>query len=453
MEILHTLFYFILSIGILVAFHEYGHFWVARKVGVKVIRFSIGFGKIVWRYQKNPDSTEYVLSAVPLGGYVKMVDEREGEVAKEDLPFAFNRQSLLKRTAIVLAGPVFNLLLAVVLYWFVFILGETGMRPIVGPVASDTIALQAGFVEGEEIIAVDGRLTPTWSEAIGSIFSSAMGGHEGIIVKVKSADDAIYNRTMVIPEKDSGEPEILFKKIGLTPWEPDIKPVIGKILEFKPAAEAGLKTGDLVVSMDSIAVENWMDLVDYVQSHPGQSISLIIERDGVHIPVKLTPDRIESEQGTIGKIGAGVYVSDELIESLQVDYRLSPLEAIPAAFARTWQYSKATIKMMGLMLVGKASIENLSGPISIAQYAGQSANMGFVYFLKFIALVSVSLGVLNLMPIPVLDGGHLMLFVIEAIKGSPLSLKTQIIFQNVGMALLLTLMTIAIFLDIERLFQ
>ncbi len=453
MEILHTIFYFIVSIGILVAFHEYGHFWVARKVGVKVIRFSIGFGKIIWRYQRNSESTEYVFSAIPLGGYVKMVDEREGDVATEDLPFAFNRQSLLKRTAIVIAGPVFNLFLAVVLYWVVFLMGETGMRPLVGPVAKDTFAAQAGFVEGEEIVSVNDKLTPTWTEAMTTIFSSALGGNEGINVAVISSDDVANVRTLVIPVKESSEPELLIKQLGLTPWEPEIKPVIGKILEFKPAAEAGLVTGDLVITMDGISVVNWMQLVDYIQSHPGQAINLMIERDGVHIPVMVTPETIETEQGIVGKIGAGVDVPEDLIKSLQVNYSLSPLAAIPAAFARTWQYSKATIKMMGLMLTGKASVDNLSGPISIAQYAGQSAEMGFIHFLKFLALVSVSLGVLNLMPIPVLDGGHLLLFAIEAVKGSAVSMKTQIIFQNVGMALLLSLMSLAVFLDIERLFQ
>jgi len=453
MDILHALFYFIVSISILVAFHEFGHFWVARKVGVKVIRFSIGFGKIIWRYQKNPENTEYVLSAVPLGGYVKMVDEREGDVAQKDLPFAFNRQSLLKRTAIVLAGPLFNLLLAVLLYWLIFMIGETGMRPILGPVAEDSIAAQAGFVEGEEILSIDGKSTPTWNEAIGTIFSSAMGGNQGIDIEVKSANGLVLKRTLVIPEKDSSEPEILFSKLGLTPWEPELQPIIGKVLDLKPAAKAGLRPGDLVLSMDGVSVANWMELVDYVQSRPGQMIDLLIERDGIHLNLKITPERIETDQGVVGKIGAGVNVPEGLIESLQVNYSLTPMQAIPAAFARTWQYSRATIKMMGMMLIGKASVENLSGPISIAQFAGQSASMGLLYFMKFVALVSVSLGILNLMPIPVLDGGHLMLFAIEAIKGAPLSLKAQLIFQNIGMALLLTLMSIAVFLDIGRLAQ
>ena len=453
MEFINTLFYFIVAIGLLVSFHEFGHFWVARKTGVKVIRFSVGFGKILWRYQKTPASTEYVLSAIPLGGYVKMVDEREGPVCKEDLPFAFNRQALWVRTAIVAAGPIFNLILAVVLYWCVFIVGEVGMRPIVGPVAEDTLAAQAGFVEGEEIITVNDSKTRTWTEAMGTIFTSALDADQGIDIMVESITGENFNRTIEIPGEISQDPEKLYKQLGLIPWSPKIDPVIGKILENSPAASAGLQTGDLVISGDGIVIKEWMQWVEYVRSHPGVVIKLIIERDSLQLPLSITPETVESDSGEVGKIGAAVKIPDGLRDSLIVEYSLPPLAALMAACDRTYFYSITTLKMMGKMLIGKASVKNLSGPISIAQYAGQSAEMGVVHFLKFLALVSISLGVINLLPIPVLDGGHLMFFAIEALKGSPVSEKVQIYFQQIGIAILVSLMGLAVFLDIERLFQ
>lgn len=453
MEFINTLFYFIVAIGLLVSFHEFGHFWVARKTGVKVIRFSVGFGKILWRYQKTPASTEYVLSAIPLGGYVKMVDEREGPVCKEDLPFAFNRQALWVRTAIVAAGPIFNLILAVVLYWCVFIVGEVGMRPIVGPVAEDTLAAQAGFVEGEEIITVNDSKTRTWTEAMGTIFTSALDADQGIDIMVESITGENFNRTIEIPGEISQDPEKLYKQLGLTPWSPKIDPVLGKILENSPAASAGLQAGDLVISGDGIEIKEWMQWVEYVRSHPGVVIKLIIERDGLQLPLSITPETVESDSGEVGKIGAAVKIPDGLRDSLIVEYSLPPLAALMAACDRTYFYSITTLKMMGKMLIGKASVKNLSGPISIAQYAGQSAEMGVVHFLKFLALVSISLGVINLLPIPVLDGGHLMFFAIEALKGSPVSEKVQIYFQQIGIAILVSLMGLAVFLDIERLFQ
>ena len=453
MDIIQTVFYFILVIGILVAFHEFGHFWVARKLGVKVLRFSIGFGKVLFRYQKAEKQTEYVLSAIPLGGYVKMVDEREGPVSKEDLPFAFNRQALWKRTAIVAAGPIFNLLLAIALFWVVFMTGETGLKPIIGPAVEGTLAAQADFVKGEEIQKVNGKKIRTWTDALTALFASALEGGQEVEIEVRNFDDETVIRTLVIPEQLDLEPEQLYERIGLIPWTPEIEPVVGTVLENGAAASAGLKTGDLIISADGIQMEEWMQWVDYVRSHADIPINLLVERDGVRLQLNITPAKIETEQESIGKIGAAVKVPEQLIESMQVEYSLPPVAALMAACDKTWFYSVATLKLMGFMLTGRAPVENLSGPISIAQYAGQSANMGLTYFLKFLAMVSISLGVLNLLPIPVLDGGHLMFYVVEAIKGSPVSEKAQIFFQNIGVALLITLMVVATFLDIERLFQ
>lgn len=450
---MHTLFYFIVAIGILVSFHEFGHFWVARRAGVKVLRFSVGFGKVLWSYQKNAESTEYVVSAIPLGGYVKMVDEREGEVKKEDLPFAFNRQPLSAKAAIVAAGPVFNLALAVVLFWAVFVIGEIGMKPIIGPVEQGSLAAEAGFVEGEEIISVNGKATPIWSEALSVLIASALDNGEPIAVKVKNFEDEESTRVLTIPEKDSHNPDILYKRLGFKPWTPELKPIIGQVIADGAASEAGLQAGDLIISADGTEIDDWVQWVDYVKKHPGVAINVLIERNDKRMSITVTPKRVIFEQKPEGKIGATVYVPKDLTKSMRAEYSLSPLAAVPAALGKTYYYAASTLKVMGKMLVGRASVENLSGPISIAQFAGQSATMGLTHFLKFLALVSVSLGVLNLLPIPVLDGGHLLFFGIEAVKGSPVSEKKQLFFQQIGMALLFTLMVFAMILDIGRLFQ
>lgn len=448
MDLLHTLFYFAIAIGVLVSFHEFGHFWVARKAGVKVLRFSIGFGKVLWSYQKNAETTEYVLSAIPLGGYVKMVDEREGEVRPEDLPFAFNRQSLLARTAIVAAGPIFNLLLAILLFWSVLVIGETGIKPILGAIEANTLAAAAGFAEGDEIIAVNAKSTPTWTEAMGEIISSALDGEQDINVEVKGQDDQQTVKQLKIVASDIENPEVLYKRLGFKPWSPKLKPVIGQVLPDSAALAAGLKTGDLIVKADNIPVLDWLQWVEIVKNHPNKPINLNIERDGVALNLVITPKLV----GTEGKIGASVHVPEELMKAISVEYSLSPLAAIPVALQTTYHYSLTTLKMMGKMLVGKASVENLSGPISIAQYAGQSASMGLVAFIKFLGLVSVSLGVMNLLPVPVLDGGHLLFFAIEGVKGSPVPEKIQLFFQQIGIALLMSLMILAMVLDVQRLF-
>lgn len=453
MDFLHTLFYFAVAIGVLVSFHEFGHFWVARKTGVKVLRFSVGFGKVLWSYQTNPEATEYVLSAIPLGGYVKMVDEREGEVKTEDLPFAFNRQPLWARTAIVAAGPIFNLALAVVLFWSVLVIGETGIKPILGAVAQGTLAATAGFAEGDQIISVNDKSTPTWTEAMSVIIASALDGDHDIKVAVKNFDDQQNDRILRISESDAENPEKLYDHLGFKPWSPKLKPIIGKVLPDSAALAAGLRQGDVIVSADGTVMNDWMQWVDTVKNHPGAAINLIIERDGVRLPLTVTPKSVQVEQKTEGKIGASVFVPEDLIKSVSAEYSLPPLDAIPVALETTWYYASATLKMMGRMLIGRASVENLSGPISIAQYAGQSATMGLVPFIKFMALVSVSLGVLNLLPVPVLDGGHLLFFLLEGIKGRPISDRIQAFFQQVGMVLLLSLMALAMVLDIQRLFH
>jgi regulator of sigma E protease len=452
MDTLHTLFFFIVTIGILVSIHEFGHFWVARKSGIKVLRFSVGFGKVLWSYQKNPESTEYALSAIPLGGYVRMVDEREGEgvVKPEDLPFAFNRQSLGVRAAVVAAGPLFNLALAVMLFWLVLVIGETGIKPIMGEIVQGTLAAEAGFVEGDYIQAVNDKPTPTWTETISIVVSSALDGDQEIKVKVKDKDEQHQLRVLRLTESDTENPSALAKRLGFNPWWPKLKPVIGKIIPDSAASAAGLKIGDVIISADNIAMNDWEQWVGVVKKRPSEAIQIVIERNDVQMPLTITPKAVQEENQTVGKIGAAVHAPEDLLKSMSVEHSLSPLAAIPAAFETTYFYSMATVRMMGKMLVGKASVENLSGPISIAETAGETANMGFVHFVRFLAFVSLSLGVLNLLPIPVLDGGHLLFYAVEAVKGSPVSEKIQAMFQQVGLAMLVTLMVTAIFMDIQR---
>ncbi len=453
MELLHTLFYFFIAIGLLVAIHEFGHFWVARKVGIKVIRFSIGFGKVLWSYQKNPDSTEYALSVIPLGGYVKMTDEREGEVKTADLPFAFNRQPVWARTAVVAAGPLSNLVLAIGLFWAVFIIGETGMKPILGDIQPKTLAAQAGFQAQDEILAIDDQPAPTWQIAIELLISAALDHPQAIKVKVRQQTQFEKDYTLVIPEHLAEKPDVFYKQLGLKPWEPLIKPVFDKILSNGAAQKAGLKSRDLIISADGVLIKDWQQWVAYVQKRPNIAIKLQIERNDLPISVQLIPQAVTEKNKTVGKIGASVYVPQTLIDSLQVTYSLPFGQAFIAAVDKTYYYSITSLSMIGKMLIGNASTDNLRGPISIAQYAGQTAEMGLVPFFKFLALVSLSLGVLNLLPIPVLDGGHLLFFAIEAVKGSPVSEKAQLVFQNIGMMLLMSLMILAVFLDIGRLFH
>lgn len=452
MDFLHTLFYFLVAISVLVSIHEFGHFWVARKTGVKVLRFSIGFGKVLYAYQKNSDATEYVLSAIPLGGYVKMVDEREGEVSDADLPFAFNRQALWARIAIVAAGPLFNLILAVALFWSVLVIGETGIKPILGAIEQGTLAASAGFAEGDQIISVSGKVTPTWNEAMTIVVSSALDGEHSIKVEVKTSDDQQITRMLTLLDQDSENPEVLYQRLGFKPWSPKLQAIIGNVLPDSAALASGLQQGDLIVSADQIVINDWMQWVGVVKNHADIAIKLVIERDGVRLPILITPKSVKIADKTEGKVGASVYIPEALMKAVSVEYSLSPLAAIPVAFETTYYYSITSLKMMGKMLIGKASVENLSGPISIAQYAGQSATMGLVPFIKFMALISVSLGILNLLPIPVLDGGHLLFFALEGIKGSPISEKIQLFFQQIGIALLVSLMVLAMYMDLGRLF-
>lgn len=447
--VLSSVFFFILALGILITVHEFGHYWVARKAGVKVLRFSIGFGKPLWSKKAGPDQTEYVVAAIPLGGYVRMLDEREGDVSPDELHRAFNRQPLIKRTAVVFAGPVFNFILAIAAYWLIFVVGVTGMKPIVGEVTDESIAAMGGLQNGDRIVEIGGRKTPTWEVAVVSILDDALDSGE-VVIKVEQAGTAIVTERVIlldtIPEDLNRGGLLDF--IGIRPYRPLIPAIIGKLAPNGAAERAGLEVDDKIVAADGEVIEDWEQWVDYVRASPEQKIAVDVERQAQLIKLELTPIRVE---GDVGKIGAGVRLQ-ELPEELKSKVQYGAGEALINAVGKTWDMSILTLRMLGKMVVGDISLSNLSGPISIARYAGYSASIGFISFLTFLAIVSISLGVLNLLPVPMLDGGHLMYYLVEFIKGSPVSEAVQIMGQKIGVAMLLGLMLLAFYNDILRFF-
>ncbi|MES9871770.1 MAG: sigma E protease regulator RseP [Candidatus Sedimenticola sp. 6PFRAG7] len=450
-SLLFTIASFIVALGVLITVHEFGHFWVARKLGVKVLRFSIGFGKAIWQRTGARDNTEYVVAAIPLGGYVKMLDEREDDVAEEEKPRAFNRKSLPVRTAIVAAGPVFNFLFAIFAFWAIFVAGDSGTRPLVGEVTVDSIAYQAGFQPGDELVSIGSRSTPTWESAVFALLSRSDSGSQ-LEVLVRSTQGYEESRMLsgdaLLSLSEDGN---MLQGIGITPKRPVVPPVIGELVPGEAASEAGIESGDRILSVDGKTVAEWNEFVAYVRSHPNELVQLDVERNGSLLEVPLHVGTLQSNGASVGRIGAGVYIPEGLYEEYRTEVQYGPIEAVGEAAVKTWDMSFFMLKMLGRMLTGEASVKNLSGPISIAQTAGKTASYGLVYFLKFLALVSISLGVLNLLPIPVLDGGHLLFFLVEAVKGSPMSEEAQLRSQKVGMLLLLALMGLAFYVDLARL--
>ncbi len=446
-----TLVSFLLALGILISVHEFGHFWVARRLGVKVLRFSIGFWRPLWRRVGRVDGTEYVIAAVPMGGYVKMLDEREGKVAPEERHRAFNRQGLGTRTAIVVAGPLFNLLFAVLAYWGILVVGESGTRPVIGTVAEGSIAAKAGFQRGDQILLVGERATPTW-EAVLTAFMGGVLDEEDLPVDVRDASGAKQTRWFDAQAlADLPEDPAVLSQIGLSPLRPPLPPVIGELVPGESAAAAGLRVGDRILRVEGEAVDTWEAWVGWVRSHPEQALGVEIEREGARLRMEVTPRAITQGGERIGRIGAGVAVPPGHGDEYRILVRLGPVEALGEALRKTYEMSRLMLRVLGRMLIGRASVEHLSGPISIAESAGKSASNGPGYFIKFLAVVSISLGVLNLLPIPVLDGGHLLYFLIEAVKGSPLSERVQLQGQRIGMAFLLMLMGLALYVDLGRL--
>ncbi len=440
---------FIVAIGLLVAIHEYGHFWVARRMGVKVLRYSIGFGSKLWGRTSRTSGTEYWLSAIPLGGYVKMLDEREGPVADSEKRFAFNRQHPARRIAIVAAGPAVNLLFAVAAYWLVFMIGVAGIKPIIGAVPADSLAAAAGLSQGDTIVAIDDTETVSWQDLRLTLLDRGLDGAQVALTVVTAEGD---RRTTPLDLRDvPAEPDELFERLGLAPYQPPATPVIMGTMSGSAAAVAGLKAGDRVVAVNDQRMSTPQALVDWIRAHPGEQATLTVEREDATFTRAVELARIDDDGEVIGRLGAQVGVDSDAWQSMRTVHQLGPLEAVPAAVVKTWDISALTVRLMARMLTGDVSFRNISGPIQIADYAGQTASIGLEAFVGFLALISVSLAVINLLPIPVLDGGHLLYYSIEWIRGRPLSDAVQAAGQQLGMVALLMLMSLAFYNDILRL--
>ncbi len=442
----------IVTLGILIAFHEFGHFWVARRLGVKVLRFSIGFGKPLWSTTKGEDKTEYVLAAIPLGGYVKMLDEREGEVDESERHRAFNRQTVGKRIAIVIAGPVFNFIFAILAYFVMFSIGVPGIKPFIGEVTPDSIADKAGIVSGLQIKKVAGIETPTWSTARLTLLEESLDKNI-VVLELENDQKNLSNYSIDLSNLTTEmKQEDLLQHVGIRPYIEPLPPVIGELDKEGAAYRDGLQSGDRILSADGIEINDWMQWVKIIQDHPNKLIKLEIQRGQITDFVNLTPNQVETNKKIKGYIGAAPELPENRNEKLRTKVQYGPVTAFTTAISKTWQMSTLTLRMIGKMLIGEVSLKNLSGPITIATYAGYTASIGLTTFLSFLAIVSISLGVLNLLPIPLLDGGHLLNYLIELIKGSELSEAIQLRMQQVGMMLLAVLMTLAFYNDIRRLF-
>lgn len=451
-EFLFSAAAFIVALGALVTFHEYGHYWVARRLNVKVLRFSVGFGRPLWRRVGGADNTEYVIAAIPLGGYVKMLDEREGPVDPRERARAFNTQTLPRRTAIVIAGPLFNFILAIVAYWFTFVIGINGITPLIGDVDPQTAAGRAGFQVEDRIVSVNGEPTPTWSRVRIVILEQALDGHNPLLIQVEDAQGGAATRSLMLPErsllKDEGD---FIGELGLTQWYPEVVPRIGGLLDDHAAARAGMAVGDLVLRADGTPINTWREWVEYVRARPLQDIDVVVERAGSDVELLLRPELKETGETQIGYIGAYEVESRALLERMRTTVRYGPVEAVQQSLQRTWDITVLTLRVLGKLITGEAALRNISGPITIAQYAGQSASIGIDHYLNFLALISISLGVLNLLPIPVLDGGHLLYFLMEGVTRRPISERVQIYGQQIGLVILIGLMGLAFYNDIARL--
>ncbi|MCW1875467.1 MULTISPECIES: sigma E protease regulator RseP [Erwiniaceae] len=448
LSVLWSLAAFIVALGILITVHEFGHFWVARRCGVKVERFSVGFGKALWR-RRDKQGTEYVIALIPLGGYVKMLDERVESVPPELRHQSFNNKTVLQRAAIIGAGPMANFIFAIIAYWLVFIIGVPGVRPVIGEITSNSPAAIAQITPGMELKAVDGIETPDWDAVRMALVAKI--GDESTTVSVapfgsdRTSDKRIDLRNWQF-EPDKQDPVVA---LGIQPRGPQIETTLAQVQKNSAASKAGLQAGDRIVKVSGQPLEQWQDFVTTVRDNPGTAIALQVERQGGTVDLTLTPDinpRNKAE-GFAGVVPRVIPLPDEYRTVRQY----GPFAAIGEASAKTWQLMKLTVSMLGKLIVGDVKLNNLSGPISIAQGAGMSAEYGLIYYLMFLALISVNLGIINLFPLPVLDGGHLLFLAIEKIKGKPVSERVQDFSYRIGSILLVLLMGLALFNDFSRL--
>jgi regulator of sigma E protease len=453
MTILSYVLAFLVAIGILVAVHEYGHFWMARRVGVRVLRFSIGFGKRLWTRQ-GKDGTEYAISAIPLGGYVKLLDEREGPVPAAELSAAYNRKPVWQRILVLLAGPFANFLFAAAAYWVLFVVGIPALKPVLGEIAPQSVAARASLAPGDEIVAVGSRQTGTREAVMLAILDQLMDGGT-ITLQVRSPDGATRAAPLAIVGSPRAltEPGALLPGLGFEFWYPAMPAVIGTMQPGSPAERAGLAAGDRIVAVGGTSVADFPALVKLVQPQPGKTLEFTVERAGgrVVVPVEVEAQRDGSK--LVGRIGVRPASPGAIPEDMRTRERYGPVASLVRAVDKTWDMSALTVRLLWNVATGDVSVKNLSGPINIAEYAGFSARQGILAFLSFLAIVSVSLFVLNLLPIPILDGGQIVYQLAELVKGSPLSERAQAAGQKVGIFLLLVLMSFAFYNDLSRLFS
>ena len=447
MGVLHTLLWFLVALSVLVVVHELGHYLVARLAGVRVLRFSVGFGKTLFMRRFGRDQTEWAVCALPLGGYVKMLDEREGAVLATEVHRSFNRASVGRRIAIVLAGPVANFLLAIVLYGVLFMHGVPALKPVIDQPLSNTPAATAGLVAGDEIIRVDDTEIQSFQDLGLALLRAGVADKQVTLGLQGGRTAQLDTRAM---QTDDLEHDTL-PSLGITRFDPLIPPVIGTVLENGVAAKAGLIPGDRLLAANGQALKSWQDWVKRVRENPGRAVSITLERQGARMTLNLTPATTQEGTQTVGKIGAGPRVDQALFAGLLTEVRYGPLEALWQGAKKTWAMSAFTLEMMGRMVLGQVSMKNLSGPLTIADFAGQSAALGWVSFIGFLALISVSLGVLNLLPIPLLDGGHLMYYISEVLTGRPVSERMMELGSRVGLTALLLLTTFALYNELQRL--
>ena len=450
-----TIVAFVVTLGILVTVHEYGHFQVAKWCGVKVLKFSVGFGKPLWSKKFGPDQTEFIIAAIPLGGYVKMLGEEQltdnADYSASDMSRALNRQSVGKRMAIVLAGPFANLLLAIILYWALFMTGTTGIKPFVGDSIENSPAAISKIESGALIQKVNGKDVATWQDVRWILLDETLKNEQ---VEIQVADSMnqiqVHQLDLSRLDRDDVERDVL-EKLGLTIFQPQVHARVGEIVKGSPADLANLQTGDLVLRVNDNKISDWDTFVQQIKQHPKQPLDLLVQRESGEVHLSVTPDAVNENGKTVGRIGAGVKMDPSEMDRFLVTKHFTVTEALVSGLEKTWQTSIFSLKMLGNMLLGNISWKGMSGPVSIASYAGQSANMGVKVFIGFLALVSISIGVLNLLPIPILDGGHFMYYIVEFLTGKPVSENVVNIGQRIGLFILGWMMVLALYNDMNRL--